>query len=177
MEKCWNCGADKENPNGLCGNCGRFPVLRDEERLKEFMKYKIYTDGSCSGNPGPGGWAAIVISPTGQETEYYGYQADTTNIRMELVAVGRALHEIPDNSVVEVYHDLEHIGKWLRNEYKRRDPTVKLLCDSIDSIVSTKGLTVTYVWTRGHANDAMNNRVDKLAVNATKEGIKKRGGN
>jgi ribonuclease HI len=146
-------------------------------------KYIVYTDGSCrQGNPnqanlGAGGWSAIVIDPQGHESEYSGCQVSTTNIRMELIAVGRAVREIPDGSEVEIHHDYEGIGSWLTRKWKRKDPNVIKFCSIIETYIKEHNLTITYIHVKGHSGDHYNERADKLADKACKEGIVKRGTN
>ena len=82
------------------------------------INYIIYTDGACLGNPGKGGWAAIIIEPTG-EKEIVGYEKSTTNNRMELKAVIEALKEIEVNSQISLFSDskyvIDGITKWIKN--------------------------------------------------------------
>ena len=82
------------------------------------MKYKIYTDGACSGNPGRGGWAAIILN-NGKKTEMKGSKKDTTNNQMELLAPIEALKKIPKGSKVQIYTDSKYvksgITEWIHN--------------------------------------------------------------
>jgi len=135
--------------------------------------YKIYTDGSCiqgdakHENHLAGGWGAIVIDPQGSETEYSGHQSGTTNIR--------SLKDgIPWGAEVEIHHDYTGISKWLTREWKRKDPDVIKLCAGIEKIIHDRGLKVSFVHVKGHSGDTMNERVDKLASAACKDGISKR---
>src|SRR5579872_2324260 len=85
--------------------------------------YSVYTDGACSGNPGPGGWGAIVVSPGGERHELSGFAPTTTNNRMELTAVLEGLSGVPNHADVRLVSDSEYVVKgactWL-DGWKRR---------------------------------------------------------
>ena len=134
----------------------------------------INTDGACSGNPGPGGWAA-VLQFGGSEKEISGGETLTTNNRMELTAAIEALNALKRPCRVALYTDSQYVRQgitaWLAN-WKRRgwrtaeNKPVKNddLWKALDSAAARHN--VEWHWVRGHANDAMNNRVDALAVAA-----------
>ena len=134
----------------------------------------IYTDGACSGNPGPGGWAA-VLQFGGSEKEISGGETLTTNNRMELTAAIEALKALKRPCRVDLYTDSQYVRQgitaWLAN-WKRRgwrtaeNKPVKNddLWKALDAAATRHD--VEWHWVRGHANDAMNNRVDALAVAA-----------
>ena len=131
----------------------------------------VYTDGACSGNPGPGGWAAILRY--GQaEKELSGGEADTTNNRMELTGVIRALEALKEPCAVTVYTDSQYISKalnegWLA-KWKAAGFTKKgglknaELWRTLDSLLQEHA--VTFRWVKGHADNEYNNRCDALAV-------------
>ena len=133
----------------------------------------INTDGACSGNPGPGGFAAIVVID-GHETSVTGGDPATTNNRMELAAVIeglRAIHNQPVNASVpiQVRSDSTYvvhafnkgwINKWKRDGFHTR--TNGDLWEALDKL--TVGQNITWTWVRGHSGDAMNERCDRLAV-------------
>ena len=73
---------------------------------------KIYTDGSCLGNPGNGGWAAIILNDDGEKTELKGSKKDTTNNQMELLAPIEALKKIPKGSKVQIFTDSKYVKVW-----------------------------------------------------------------
>ena len=131
----------------------------------------IYTDGACSGNPGPGGWAAI-LSYKGREKELSGGEADTTNNRMELTAVIRALELLKEPCAVTVYTDSQYISRaitegWLK-KWKAAGFTKKgglknaEMWRELDGLLQTH--RVTFQWVKGHADNEYNNRCDALAV-------------
>tara|TARA_Y100000741_G_scaffold167460_1_gene126736 strand:+ start:311 stop:739 length:429 start_codon:yes stop_codon:yes gene_type:complete len=142
------------------------------------MKYKIYTDGACSGNPGKGGWAAIIFDYNSKQIEVSGSEKNTTNNRMELMAPIVALKKIKKKSEVIVYTDSQYvkngitdwIKKWKLNGWinsnkkavKNKDLWIKL------DEVCTKH-NVTWKWVKAHTNNKFNNLVDELAVSQTKK--------
>ncbi len=132
----------------------------------------IYTDGACSGNPGPGGWAAILRYGAG-ERELSGGEALTTNNRMELLAVIRALEALKEPCQVTLCTDSQYIANalnngwlrdWKKRGWKRRDGELKNaeLWQALDGLLKTH--MVAACWVRGHAEDELNNRCDALAV-------------
>jgi ribonuclease HI len=140
-------------------------------------KVKLITDGSCLGNPGRGGWAAI-LRYNEHKRELYGYAPHTTNNRMELTAAIEGLKALKEPCEVEVITDSEYlkngISKWLPN-WKRRDwmtiekkPVVNQdLWQELDELVQEH--KTTWSWTKGHASHADNNRCDELATTAARE--------
>lgn len=132
---------------------------------------RIYTDGACKGNPGPGGWGALLRWGA-HERELYGGERSTTNNRMELTAVIRALEALKRRSRVEVYTDSEYvkngITEWLPNWKRRgwktadRKPVKNLdLWQALDALAAKH--EVHWHWVRGHAGHAENERADALA--------------
>ena len=137
------------------------------------INYIIYTDGACLGNPGKGGWAAIIIEPTG-ERKIVGYEKSTTNNRMELKAVIEALKEIEVNSQISLFSDskyvIDGITKWIKNwkinDWKTTDKKeIKNLDLWMDLDKLTSKLKITWNWVKAHSTDEYNNKVDKLARN------------
>ena len=131
----------------------------------------IYTDGACSGNPGPGGWAAI-LSYKGVEKEISGGEPETTNNRMELTAVIRALELLKESCAVDVYTDSQYVSKaitegWLK-KWKAAGFTKKgglknaEMWKTLDELLSHH--QVTFHWVKGHAENEFNNRCDQMAV-------------
>ena len=136
----------------------------------------IYTDGACSGNPGPGGWAAILMPESRPPTELSGGYQRTTNNRMELMAVIRGLESLPPGSEVTVRSDSTYVvngitkgwaAKWQKNGWMRnaKDPAINpdLWEQLLKLCVKHK---VKLEWVRGHSKDPLNNRADELAVAA-----------
>jgi ribonuclease HI len=131
----------------------------------------IYTDGACSGNPGPGGWGAI-LSYKDVEKELSGGEAMTTNNRMELTAVIQALGLLKEPCDVTVYTDSQYISRamtegWLK-KWKAAGFTKKgglkneELWRQLDQLLQRH--TVRFQWVKGHADNEFNNRCDRLAV-------------
>ena len=132
----------------------------------------IYTDGACSGNPGPGGWGALLMW-NGHEKELSGGEAETTNNRMEMMAVIKALEALKGSSKVELYTDskyvmqgiTEWIDGWKAKGWKTasRKPVKNVdLWQEIDALVNVHD--VTFHWVKGHAGNEGNERADALAV-------------
>jgi len=137
------------------------------------MNYKIYTDGSCLGNPGAGGYAAVIIDSSGGTQEIFGGEKFTTNNRMELKAAITALKKISVGSYVELFTDSQYFKNaftqnWLAN-WKRRGwvasggGAVKNqdLWRELDGLISARH--VKFNWVKGHAGNSYNERCDKLA--------------
>lgn len=132
----------------------------------------IYTDGACSGNPGPGGWGAI-LTYNGHEKELSGGEAETTNNRMELLAVISALRALKEACKIELYTDSQYIEKamnegwlksWKAKNWKRKGGELKNvdLWQELDGLLSLH--SITFRWVKGHADNNYNNRCDALAV-------------
>ena len=133
----------------------------------------IYTDGACSGNPGPGGWGAI-LRYNGVEKELSGSQAETTNNRMELTAVISALGALKEPCEVTVYTDSKYVCdaitkgwvySWKRNGWKKADKKPALNSDLWEQMLTLlKTHKTEFVWLKGHAGHPENERCDRLAV-------------
>jgi ribonuclease HI len=146
--------------------------------MDDRKQVKIYTDGACSGNPGPGGYGAILIYK-GSEKELSGAEGSTTNNRMELTAAITALGQLKEPCDVELYSDSQYLvdamtkgwaERWRRNGWKRNktDPALNPdLWEKLLSLCHTH--RVTFHWVRGHASNEYNNRCDALAVGAVKK--------
>ena len=131
----------------------------------------IYTDGACKGNPGPGGWGALLQS-RGHERELFGGESQTTNNRMELIAVIRALESLKRPATVEVYTDSQYvkngietwINVWKRNGWKtsQRKPVKNAdLWLELDRLAASH--RISWHWVKGHADTTGNQRADELA--------------
>ncbi len=136
----------------------------------------IWTDGACSGNPGPGGWGAVLCYGE-NEKELSGAEPATTNNRMELMAAIQALEALKRPSKVQLHTDSKYvmdgltkwIHGWKRNGWKTADKKpVKNedLWKRLDE--ANQRHDVTWKWVKGHADDVMNNRADELARSAIK---------
>jgi len=131
----------------------------------------IYTDGACKGNPGPGGWGA-VLQYGDTESEIFGGESPTTNNRMELTAVIRALESLKRRCTVDVYTDSQYVRNgimtwihgWKRNGWKTSDrKPVKNddLWRELDALAAVHD--ITWHWVKGHADSVGNQRADALA--------------
>ena len=138
----------------------------------------LYTDGACSGNPGPGGWGCVLIYK-GVEKELSGGEAETTNNRMELLAVINGLEALREPCAVTLYSDSKYVidaltlgwaAKWRANGWMRnkKEPALnpELWGELLDLCDKHK---VEVIWVRGHAGHPENERCDRLAVAAAKK--------
>jgi ribonuclease HI len=134
----------------------------------------IYTDGACSGNPGPGGWAAVLIF-NGREKELSGGEPLTTNNRMELTAAIKALEALTRSCAVDLYTDSQYlrdgvtswIKGWKARGWKTADRKPVKNEDLWRALDEARNRhEVAFHWVRGHAEDPLNHRVDALAVAA-----------
>ena len=141
------------------------------------MKLKIYTDGACSGNPGKGGWAAIILDFDLNQTNISGGESNTTNNRMELMAPIMALKKIKKKSEITIFTDSKYvkdgitdwIKKWKLNNWKgsnKKPVKNKDLWIKLDN--SCLKHKVTWRWVKAHAENKYNNLADELAVLETK---------
>lgn len=140
-------------------------------------KIKIFTDGSCLGNPGPGGWAAILFEGKAEKptTILRGNEPDTTNNRMEMIAVIEALRFISENhlqqSEINLYSDSALVINTLKLGWKRKANID--LWEELDEL--NEELSVKYNWVEGHAKNKWNNECDKIAVAESTKAKKKNG--
>lgn len=132
----------------------------------------IYTDGACSGNPGPGGWGALIIEADGRERELSGGEANTTNNRMELTAAIEGLNSLPAGQTLTVVTDSTYvrdgITSWLKNWKARgwktaaKKPVKNVdLWQALDTASARH--SINWEWVRGHTGDPGNERADALA--------------
>lgn len=122
----------------------------------------VYADGSCIGNPGPGGWGVVLIDPACVQTEFSGANPSTTNNRMEITAAIEALRRIPDGASVKLHSDSQYVIKTMTLGWKRRENVD--LWPLLDAEVDKH--RVVWQWVRGHAGDPLNERADELARSA-----------
>ena len=144
--------------------------------MKKQIQYVVYTDGACRGNPGPGGWGAIVIKQ-GTPREFSGFEPKSTNNRMELTAAIRGLQQIPNGSNVIVYTDsmyvkrgiTEWINSW-RSQGKLHEDSTTLKNPDLWLQLSeqTRLKTVEWRYVKGHSGNVHNERADYLAVGQIK---------
>jgi ribonuclease HI len=138
---------------------------------------RIYTDGACKGNPGPGGWGAI-LQMDGKEKELFGGETQTTNNRMELTAVIRALELLKRPCHIEVYTDSQYVQKgisewlpdWKRRGWRTADkkPVKNVdLWQELDRLAGAH--RIAWHWVKGHAGHPENERADELANRGVQE--------
>lgn len=141
------------------------------------MKYKIYTDGACSGNPGPGGWGAVIFDQDNKQKNISGSEKNTTNNRMELLAAIMSLKKIKTNSEVVIFTDsiyvkngiTEWMKNWKRNGWKnssKKPVKNKDLWVKLDKLCEAN--SVSWKWVKGHSSNEFNNLADELATKAIK---------
>ena len=139
---------------------------------------EIYTDGACSGNPGPGGWGA-VLRYGAHEKELSGGAAETTNNRMELTGVIEALRRLREPCIVELYSDSKYVVDalskgwacgWRERGWIKSDRRPALNADLWETLLTLADRhELRCHWVRGHAENEYNNRCDALAVAARKK--------
>lgn len=134
---------------------------------------EIYTDGACSGNPGPGGWGAIILYNNDSST-LSGGEKLTTNNRMEITAIIKSLEIIEENSEIKIYTDSKYvingitnwIKAWKENDWISSNKKVVKNVDlwkNLDLLVQKK--IISWQWVKGHSGNKMNEKVDKIARN------------
>lgn len=132
----------------------------------------IWTDGACSGNPGPGGWGAILVA-MGDEVEMCGGEADTTNNRMELMAAISAIEAVTAPCIIHVHTDSQYVQNgiktwlhnWKKNGWRTADKKPVKNAD-LWKRLDTAALShqIEWFWVKGHSGNPMNERADALAV-------------
>ena len=148
---------------------------------KPHKKVTIYTDGACSGNPGPGGWGVYMIYEQ-HEKRLYGSEADTTNNRMELTAAIEALKALNTRCDIDLYTDSVYvkdgitawIENWIKNNWRTSN---KNLVKNVDLWQDLHNLTadhdITWHWVKGHSTNIGNNIADELAVLGRDKAVEK----
>ena len=142
------------------------------------MKYKIYTDGACSGNPGPGGWAVIILVNNEIKEMFSGSEKNTTNNQMELLAPIKAIQKFKKKSEILMFTDSTYvrdgitiwIKQWEQNGWKtasKKPVKNKELWKKLKNLSSKH--SIKWIWVKGHAQDKYNNLVDELAQGAIKK--------
>ena len=142
------------------------------------MKYKIYTDGACSGNPGPGGWAVIILINNEIKEMFFGSEKNTTNNQMELLAPIKAIQKFKKKSEISIFTDSTYvrdgitiwIKRWEKNGWKtssKKPVKNKELWKKLKNLSSKH--SIKWIWVKGHAQDKYNNLVDELAQGAIKK--------
>ncbi len=160
---------------GVCEAILQHISIQERHSMKTVI---IYTDGACSGNPGPGGWGAI-LSYNGVEKELSGGEAQTTNNRMELTAVITALAALKEPCTVELYSDSKYVIDalekgwvygWKKKGWIKSDKKPALNVDLWEQLLPLVAKhELHYHWVKGHAENEKNNRCDQLAVAESKK--------
>lgn len=135
----------------------------------------VYTDGACSGNPGPGGWAAVLYAQTGKEV-LQGRHPETTNNRMEMTAALKALQALEEPTHVKLHTDSAYLANafnqgwiknWKKNGWKNSSKKPVANKDLWEALIAAaEGHEVDWIKVKGHADDPLNIEVDGLAVDA-----------
>ena len=138
---------------------------------------KIYTDGACSKNPGPGGWGAVLIYKSHRK-EISGADAQTTNNRMELTAVIKALECLKEKCKIELFTDSKYVcdsimkgwaESWRNNNWKKSDKKPAINADLWEVLLNLISKhDITFNWVKGHAGNIENERCDELATSEIK---------
>lgn len=141
--------------------------------MENKKEVKLYTDGACSGNPGPGGYGAILIYK-GIEKEISGGELNTTNNKMEIMAVLKGLEMIKEPCKVTVYSDSAYVvnsvqmgwlESWRKNNWRKADKSKVKNIDLWERLIELMNIhEVTFVKVKGHSDNEYNNRCDRLAV-------------
>lgn len=149
------------------------------ERM-DLKKIQIYTDGACKGNPGPGGWGA-VLKYNGHRKEISGFAANTTNNRMEILAVIKALEELKEPCNIDIFSDSQYVcnavnkgwaKKWKNNNWMKNKKEKALNSDLWEIFLKLlEEHNVNFIWVKGHNGNEENERCDRLAVLAIEKNI------
>ena len=145
--------------------------------IKRSMAINVYTDGACSGNPGPGGWAAIILVNNEVKDMFSGSQKNTTNNQMELMAPIKAIQKFKKKSEISIFTDSTYvrdgittwIKQWEKNGWKtssKKPVKNKELWKKLKNLSSKH--SIKWIWVKAHAQDKFNNMVDELAQRAIK---------
>ena len=146
--------------------------------METLKKVEIFTDGACSGNPGPGGYG-VILRYNGVEKELSGGDSETTNNRMELTAAIKGLEALKERCCVILYSDSKYLTdaincgwavKWRENGWMRTKREQALNVDLWERLLDLlEEQEVTFVWVKGHAGHPENERCDHLAVEQTEK--------
>ena len=141
---------------------------------------QIYTDGACKGNPGPGGWGA-VLKYNEHRKEISGFVADTTNNRMEILAVIKALEELKEPCNIDIFSDSQYVcnavnkgwaKKWKNNNWMKNKKEKALNSDLWERFLNLlERHNANFIWVKGHNGNEENEKCDKLAVLAIEKNI------
>jgi ribonuclease HI len=177
-----------ENSTGSGGSAcvgGQSHSWNGNHGEKQVNEVVIYTDGACKGNPGPGGWGVLLVSPDGTEKEMFGGELATTNNRMEMMAVIQALAVLKRPCAVTLHLDSQYVLKgitewlvgWKAKGWKTaaKQPVKNVdLWQQLDQLVSTSGHAIDWRWVKGHAGHPGNERADGLANRGVEHALRSR---
>jgi ribonuclease HI len=170
--------ADNLPPEGVASSVPSAPVA-ELSAINTADALVAHTDGACSINPGPGGWAVVFSQGDKAIAEYSGREANTTNNRMELTAVREAIRHAPRSVRLNIVTDSKNVIGWLTGTFTRREPTIAALCAEIDALRDGRAFDVgdpdggiRYCHVLGHQGDKFNERADHLAKAASKRAPK-----
>jgi ribonuclease HI len=137
-------------------------------KVPEGHDFLVYADGSCIGNPGPGGWGVVIIYPDGSESEFHGGNPATTNNQMEIMAAIEGLRRTDPGSRVVLRSDSQYVINTMNLNWKRRKN------HELWSLLDTEAARhrVTFEWVRGHSTDPLNERADRLANLGAREAMR-----
>ena len=146
------------------------------------MLYNTHSDGACSGNPGPGGYGVVVVSPQGKETPFNGFEPETTNQRMELMGAIIALENVPSGHEATLTSDSQYVVKgmndwrfgWIKRGWKnsKKEPISNRELWERLITAHNRLKSVKYSWVKGHSGDHYNDMCDALARSAIVKGVK-----
>ena len=170
------------NPLPYDFKAGIIEYYRQKFGVQHMKQIEIYTDGACSGNPGPGGWGAILRFRTAQkvyEKELSGGEANTTNNRMEMTALLEALRQLKEPCAIDLYSDSKYVidslqkgwaKGWRARGWKKADKSPALNPDLWAPLLAeSEKHEITYHWLKGHAGHPENERCDRMAVEQSKK--------
>lgn len=139
---------------------------------------EIYTDGACSGNPGAGGWGAVMVYKNNRK-EISGYEEETTNNRMELIAFIKALETVKEPCIIKAFTDSKYVcdsikngwaENWRKNGWKKSDKKPALNSDLWEKLLNLMNKhTIEITWVKGHSGHLENELCDKLATDEIKK--------
>jgi ribonuclease HI len=167
IENGWSPPAETSQQTPPAADCVAPSALHD---LPAGTILSAHTDGACSGNPGPGGWSVVFSIGGAVVGEFNGREEDTTNNRMELIAVREAIKRAPLQTTVKIVTDSKNVIGWLAGGWKRKNADIAALCQEIDGLRAERaeenGGEVIFEHVRGHNGDRLNERADELATGA-----------
>ena len=136
-------------------------------RVPRGFDFLVYADGSCIGNPGPGGWGVVLVRADGSESEHHGGKPATTNNQMEITAAVEGLRRTAPGARVLLRSDSQYVVNTMTLNWKRRKNLE--LWAALDAEAARR--QVTFEWVKGHNSDPLNERADRLANRGSRGGV------